>query len=287
MSRGWDDATGVVTPEAVELRFHDATVGSRGAAVLLDFTILGLTSLALNLTIGWLAERAQLSTSGWVATTVLIVVNFLLVFGYPIAFETLWHGRTPGKAALGLRAVTVEGSPVRFRHAAIRGAFWLVDFFGTVGVAAVLASLFSKRQQRLGDMVAGTVVLRERSASQAPRTAQYEVRPGMAEYAATLDVSALPAADYEVVREFLLRERGLSFDRRHEIAGRLARAIGQKLQHQPPPGVSQVDFLTCVASRYQQQRQGRATAVPQPPPPESVGQPPAGDEPWQDFAPPA
>lgn len=284
MSGRWDDATGVVTPEAVELRFQDATVGSRGVAVLFDFAILVAVLTGLNLTIGWLAERADIATS-WIATTALIVVNFVLLLGYPIAFETLTGGKTPGKAAMGLRAVTVEGGRIRFRHAAIRGAFWLVDFFGTFGVAAVLASLLSRRRQRLGDMVAGTVVLRERSAAPAPQVASFEIPPGALEYAATIDVSGLSVRDYEAVREFLLREPTLAGLRRQEIAERLARPIADRLRHQRHPGVNATLFLTCVVSRYAEQQRGSVippvaampapapASVPAPPQPPTDGAP--------------
>lgn len=288
MTPRWDDATGIVTPEAVELRFHDANIGSRGVGLLIDFTIIGVAALLLNLTIGWAADRAEVTTSGWIATTALIVMNFVLVLGYPVAFETLMHGRTPGKAAMGLRAVTVEGSPLRFRHAAIRAAFWLVDFVATLGVAGVISSLVSRRHQRLGDLVAGTVVVRERSAAPAPKVAHYRIPAGAAEYAATLDTSALSVADYEVVREFLLREHALDNTRRREIASRLARALGDKLHHQPPPGVTPAVFLTCLAVRYQEQQQGApamaqdSTAAPPTPTPG-----PAADDAWGDFSPPA
>lgn len=294
MARQWDDATGVVTPEAVELRLQEANAGSRTAALLVDFAILGALLWGLNLTIGWVVERVQLVVPDWVGVTVLIVVNFLLLFGYPIAFEALSHGRTPGKATMGLRVVTVEGSPVRFRHAAIRGVFWLVDFFATVGAAALLTTLLSRRHQRLGDMVAGTVVVRERTAAPTPYVAQFSVPAGAESYAASLDPSGLTPQDYEVLREFLLRRRSLPSAKSHELAHRLAQAYGERLHHTRASDITADTFLVCLAVRYQQQdRRGGIMAAPSagtpgaaPAPPATGSEsPPQPDQPGE-FAPP-
>ncbi|MPZ71992.1 MAG: hypothetical protein GEU74_01970 [Nitriliruptorales bacterium] len=287
MARRWNDATGVVTPEAVELRFQEANVGSRTVALLLDFLILGLALWLLNQTISWVAEGTGVGTGGWIAVTVLILLNFLLLFGYPIAFETLTHGKTPGKAAMGLRVVTTAGAPVRFRHTAIRAAFWIIDFFATAGVAAVLATLLSKRHQRLGDRVAGTVVLRERTAATKPQVAHFEIPRGAEPYAATVDASAMSSRDYEIVREFLLREPSLVRVQRDRIALRLASALADKFGHRPPKDIGAVVYLTCLAARYQERQRpvpegGLSSAAAQRP--EEAPVPPPGE--WQDFAPP-
>jgi uncharacterized RDD family membrane protein YckC len=294
VSRRWDDATGIVTPEAVELRFQDAYIGSRTAALLLDLLILGTVLFGLNLARAWILESTG-TDGGWVAITFTIVVNFLVLFGYPLTFETL-RGRTPGKMALGLRVVTVEGSPARFRHAAIRSVFWLVDFFGTAGVAALLATMLSKRHQRLGDMVAGTVVLRERTASAHPEAAHFTVPRGAEDYASTIDPSGLSSYEYEVVREFLLRSPALEPRRRYVMATNLARALALKLGHMPPEGVSPELFLQCLGARYQAgQQPGQVAPVPAPDalqdfaapgPSESAPAPEAPDRAWGDFAPP-
>ena len=162
---------GLVSPEAVPLDLPEATVGSRGAALLIDWTLQGLILVVVGLAAQSAMQAAVLPD--WVATTAGLVLTFLVWFGYPIAFETAWDGggRTPGKAALGLRVVTVEGAPVRFRHAAVRTALGLVDFVATFGLGAVVSSLVSRRHQRLGDMVAGTLVVHvesHRDAANAP-----------------------------------------------------------------------------------------------------------------------
>ena len=286
MSRRWDDAGGIVTPEAVPLQLSEANVGSRTVAWFIDAVALGIAIALLNILIVMLGDDAPIPE--WVGITTLIVANFLLYFGYPIAFETLTGGRTPGKAAMGLRVVTAEGAPVRFRHAAIRAAMGLVDFWLTSGIAAMLTTLLSRRHQRLGDLVAGTLVLRERSASPAPAVSRFPVPDGAEGYARTIDPTGLGARDYEAVREFLLRASTLRPQARGDIGRQLAHGIAAKLHHTVPAGVSPELFLICVAARYQQLASQRpqvgapAGDVPPPVPP-AVQTPPA---PGDDFAPP-
>lgn len=284
MSRRWDDAGGIVTPEAVPLQLSEANVGSRTIAWFIDAIALGIAIVLVNVLIVMLGNDAPIPE--WVGVTVLVVVNFLLFFGYPIGFETLWGGRTPGKAALGLRVVTVEGAPVRFRHAAIRAALGLVDFWLTSGIAAVLTTLLSKRHQRLGDLVAGTLVLRERTAAAAPTVNRFTIPPGAEGYADTIDPTGLSPREYEAAREFLLRAASLRPQARYDIGTRLAQGLAAKLQHSIPEGVSPELFLMCVAGRYQQlaaQRPPQGQAVANGAPPPASDRPPA--EPG-DFAPP-
>src|SRR5438067_1008423 len=147
----------VVTPEAVALELDIAGLPSRLLARAIDSLIVGVVLATL------IGGTLAANLGGGVSLAVVYVLLFFGFFGYWAAFETLWRGRTPGKAALGLRVITVEGAPIRFRHAAIRAAFGLGEVYATNGAIGILAIIFSRRSQRLGDMVAGTIVLRERS----------------------------------------------------------------------------------------------------------------------------
>lgn len=242
---------GLVSPEAVRLDLPEATVGSRGAALLVDWVVQ-----AILFTVLALAVRSALAAPGlptWIAPTVSVVLTFLVYFGYPIAFETAWNGggRTPGKAVLGLRVVTVEGAPVGFRHAAIRAALGLIDFVVTFGLAAVVSSLVSRRHQRLGDLVAGTVVLRERTGAGPSQAREFMVPPAAVGIAETVDTSGLTPRDYAVVRAYLLRADALPDRRRDEVGRQLLEALGPRLGDLPddlPPQAA----LQTVAARYQQ-----------------------------------
>jgi len=259
----------VVTPEAVPLDLEPAGIGSRFLALVLDWAIQGV--LAAGLSLALLA--AVPGEGAGLARALVVLLLFVVVFGYPVAGETLWRGRTVGKLALGLRVVTVEGAPVRFRHAAIRAALGLVDFVLTAGAAAVLSVLFTARNQRLGDLVAGTIVLRERTALPAPAVATFAVPAGLEAYAATLDVADLSAEEYAAVRAFLLRAGSLRPEVRHDLAVKLATPLVSRLRTQPPPGTQPEAFLACVAAAHQQRSAARPavatppSAVESPPPP--------------------
>ena len=247
----------------LELRL--ATLGSRVLAILLDLSIQ-LTALALLL-LGLAGVSAATSASlpGWVAAVIVTFLVFLVIFGYPAIFETLWNGKTVGKRVLGIRVVTTEGAPIRFRHAAIRAALELVDFFiPPGGLVACISVLVTRDDQRLGDLAAGTIVVHERTANPSAAPVWFPAPWGYEPYTAALDVAALDAEDYELVRSFLLRANTLTPGARIQIAGRLARPIGRLVHQLPPPGMPDELFLACVAAAYQQRSRSLASPLPAP-----------------------
>ena len=243
---------GLVTPEAVRLDLPQATVGSRGIAILVDWFVQFMLLFAFLFGFG-LFSRDLPGTAGWVGASILIVLTFLIWFGYPIGLETVWRGRTLGKRLLGLRVVTVEGGPITFRHAAIRGALGLVDFLLTFGVAAVVSSLVSKRNQRLGDFVAGTVVLRERTGADAATAHTFTVPPIAASMADGLDPSGLTDRDYAAIRSYLMRAASLRPQRRQEVGRQILDAVAPRLGAVPPNDLPPDVLLTAIAARYQGQ----------------------------------
>jgi uncharacterized RDD family membrane protein YckC len=212
------------------------------------FVVILVLLIATGLVVG---AGAQAGMPEWVAVTIMLVGVFVVLWGYPAGLETVW-GRTVGKAALGLRVVTREGAPIGFRHAAIRAALGLVDFYLTLGGGAVVSALLSRRQQRLGDLVAGTLVLRERSAAGRPRAVRFAHGHGWDTYAATLDPAVLSPQDYGAVRAFLMRADALTPDVRTEVAREIAGPLAERLGHVPPPQVTPELFLLCLAVRYQE-----------------------------------
>ena len=236
---------GIVTPEAVVLDFELAGLASRAVAKLLDLLVQGAALIGLGIAVG----LADLGSAGVV---VMIVGIAGVVFGYPILVEVLMRGRSPGKAALGLRVVTVEGAPIAARHAFIRSILGLVDFLlPPGGLWAVTSSLLSPRGQRLGDLVAGTMVLRERSAVGAPMAVWFSPPAGLEAYAGNLDVSSVTSTQFGVIRSFLLRVGELTPESRVAMAFRLADPVKDAMHHHPPPGVHPEQFLVAVAAAYQ------------------------------------
>lgn len=244
-----------VTPEAVALDLPLASVGSRFLALAIDWAIQ-LALLVGVLFAGGVAANAFGSGDHGVVGALAYVVIFLAVFGYPVAFETLRRGRTPGKAALGLRVITREGGPERFRHAAIRAALGLVDFLLSAGAAAVVSTMATRNSQRLGDLVAGTVVVRERSGLKAPSPVVFAVPAGLEAFAATLDVSGLTTTDQTTVRSFLLRAPSLPAEPRTRIAASMATTVASKVRTSVPDGVSPEAFLHAVLAASQARTSG-------------------------------
>ena len=243
---------GIVTPEAVLLRFETAGVPSRALAKALDAVIGAASVLVLFLVVGLAGDgltETMAIVLGLIGTTVALFV-------YPAVAEVRF-GRTIGKAAAGLRVVTVEGGPVRARHATIRAALQVVDIvLVPVGVIAVLSALASPLDQRFGDRVAGTLVLRTRSGADDARALAFPPLPGYESYVATLDVTAVSAEQYEVVRSFLTRVQYLEPAARFHLADRLARPLSAAMAHTLPPGLHPELFCACVAAAYQQRHGG-------------------------------
>lgn len=242
--------SGIVTPEAVELRFETAGVPSRALAKALDVL---LATVALVLAV---AVAVALGADGVAVSVVVLVGSVLALFAYPAVAEAR-TGRTVGKAAAGLRVVTVEGGPARGRHAAIRAALQFVDLLvPPVGVVATLSALASPLDQRLGDRVAGTLVLRTRSGAAPTRAVAFPPLPGYEAYVATLDVSAVTPEQYEVLRAFLTRVHDLEPGARWHLAQRLASPLAAAMAHPVPAGLHPELFCACVGAAYQQRHGG-------------------------------
>ncbi|MGH9150226.1 MAG: RDD family protein, partial [Acidimicrobiales bacterium] len=232
---------GIVTPEAVVLQFETGGVSSRLLAGLIDTAIQFALVAAFFAAFGGAASMGL--DAGGLGTAMVLVAMFLILFGYPVVLETFWRGRTVGKAALGLRVVTVEGAPVRFRHAAIRSVMGLLDKWLLYGVVGLLAILLSGRNQRLGDLVAGTIVLRERSGAGTPRAVAFPVPFGLEAYTATLDPAGVGADEYAALRSFLLRAPALRPEVARPLARQLADPLVARLHTVPPPGVGPELFM--------------------------------------------
>ena len=237
---------GIVTPEAVVLDVETAGVASRVFAGMIDLLIqLGiifLGSLMLSV-LGLDDSSTKLSGSLMIAVVLL---------GYPVASETLMRGRTVGKRAMGLRAVTVEGAPIRLRHALLRMMGGLVDrYLPPLGITGMLFVLGTSRHQRVGDLLAGTIVIRDPDRTPLPAAVWFPVPPGCEAFAATIDPTALTDEQYTVIRSFLMRNREMSVGARYALAVDLAQRAATTLRHAGHTKVHPEAYLLCVISRYQ------------------------------------
>ncbi|MEU9040000.1 RDD family protein [Streptomyces sp. NPDC048352] len=252
--------SGLVTGDAVVLGLRPARLPSRALAILLDLAVYVtgyvVVSVALLYATSGLDDAAQAAVA---------VAGFLLVLvGVPIAVETLSHGRSLGKLACGLRVVREDGGPIRFRHALVRGALGVVELLVTFGAVACIASLMSERGRRLGDVFAGTLVVRERvpGARVMPVPAP---PPWLAGQFAALDLSAVPDGLWLAIRQYLTRMNQLDPHTGAAMAARLADDVVARTGTPPPAGVPAAAFLMGVVHERQSRDAARAfTAGPAP-----------------------
>ncbi|MFE1909015.1 RDD family protein [Streptomyces gardneri] len=247
--------SGVVTGDAVVLGLQPARLPSRALAVLIDLVVVWAVYLLVM--IGLALATASLDEA---AATAVSIAGFLLVLvGAPIAVETLSRGRSLGKLACGLRVVRDDGGPIRFRHALVRGAMGVVEILMTFGVVACIASLVSERGRRLGDVFAGTLVVRERIPA-ARALVVPPPPPWLVGRFAGLDLSAVPEPLWLEIRQYLTRARELDPFVGRRLAERLADELVARTGTPPPPGVPAEAFLAGVVAERQARDSRRAFA---------------------------
>ncbi|MDX6362841.1 MAG: hypothetical protein QOC85_1851 [Streptomyces sp.] len=238
----------LVTGEAVALELRPAKLPSRALAVLLDLAVAMVVYLFVSIVLVY--STGSLDDAAKIAVT--IAASLLVLVGGPIAVETLSHGRSLGKLACGLRVVRDDGGPIRFRHALVRGAVGMVEILTTFGIVACIASLLSERGRRLGDVFAGTLVVRER----VPAGRAHFVPPPppwLAGRFSGLDLSAVPDGLWLAIRQYLTRLQQLDPRVGWEMAQRLAGDLAACTGTPAPQGVPAAAYLAAVV----QERQAR------------------------------
>ncbi|QQM42960.1 RDD family protein [Streptomyces liliifuscus] len=243
----------LVTGEAVALELRPAKLPSRVLAVVLDLAVAVAAYVAV--TIALVASTSALDEAAQMAVSIAAFI--LLLVGGPIAVETLSHGRSLGKMACGLRVVRDDGGPIRFRHALVRGAVGVVEILMTFGVVACIASLVSARGRRLGDVFAGTLVVRERIP--AGRTSFVPPPPPwLAGRFSGLDLSGVPDALWLAVRQYLTRMQQLDPQVGWAMAERLAADVAERTGAPAPQGVPPAAYLAAVMQERQAREARRA-----------------------------
>jgi uncharacterized RDD family membrane protein YckC len=210
---GFEDRLAIATPEGVEVELTLAGVGSRFIAGTTDWLIQILTLTALSLV---------LNEAGDVGAAIYASILFAVLFFYHVLFEILGGGRTPGKRWAGLRVVRSGGRPITFVRSALRNILRVIDIlpgFYAVGMATIF---ITPRNQRIGDLAAGTLVVRDRYGDRRHGEAPSELPSFDPGPALTWDVSAVSADDVATVRAFLDRRYALDPTARSALATELA-----------------------------------------------------------------
>jgi uncharacterized RDD family membrane protein YckC len=272
----------VVTGDAVVLDVQIAQLPVRAVSALIDITVMFVGYLIGVML--WALTLSQLDPA--FSGAVLIIFTVLTIVGYPVVFETATRGRSLGKMALGLRVVSDDGGPERFRQALFRALASFVEIWMFAGGPAVICSLLSPRGKRLGDVFAGTVVIGERG----PRlTPPPPMPPSLAWWASSLQLSGLGPEQAEVARQFLSRASQLDPGVRDQMAYRIAGDVVARISPPPPPGVPPQYVLAAVlAERHRRELERLRPQVQAPPTPvyPQPVTPPASPDRGGGFAPP-
>jgi uncharacterized RDD family membrane protein YckC len=244
----------LVTGEAVVLQVRIARMPTRALACAIDFIIqLIVLGTLLGLLLGFLVVEA----SPALGVALVFITVLLVLVGYKVVMETLTRGRTLGKLVLGLKVVRDDGSSIRFRHALVRGLLWLfVDFAPWFAASpGIVASLMNKQGKRIGDMVAGTVVIRERHQ---PMASPPLFVPGqLVMWAQSLELSRLSDDLANTCREYLARYMELEVTARVAIGDALAFRVGQVTAPAPPVNIIAPAFLSAVLAERRRRELAR------------------------------
>ena len=245
-----------------------AGIGSRFIALLVD-TLLGMVGVGLLTRLFYLllpAFSAFNRISAQWATAIAIFLVFLFQWGYFTLFEVFWNGQTPGKKIAKIRVIQRSGRPVGMIESMARNFIRVIDqipFFYGVGIVAVFVT---RQHQRLGDLAAGTLVVRERAQESAlwgqpaahdwsPRTftassltpQNLPPEPHMHVSLPPEGVARLTSSDLQVLESFLSRRLDMPLETRAALAERISVALRAKSRLDMPAGVSTETFLEATA----------------------------------------
>ncbi len=283
----WAEDVEVVSAENVAFGVESAGLGSRFAAACIDLT---LQMLVIGLSASVIARGLDLvQLDSWspalrnIAQALGTLLAFCILWGYYFAFEWLWDGQTPGKRALGLRVLHTDGSPLTLWGSLVRNLLRLFDFLPAFYAAGAVVALLGPNNRRVGDLVANTVVAREKhdatrqvlgigqaadaflwaqnplAASSAASTALTSAREEAVadEFEAAPDLESLAlrarlkAGDWEMALDFARRRQSLAPEVRARLAARLAQQLAAKAGIEP--GAEAEAFVLRVASQALQQ----------------------------------
>lgn len=243
------DQLQIDTPEQIALELPLAGIGSRFLALALDTLLQSFVYVALVLG-DMFAGSARVegllgSLFGSFAPAVIVLVLFCVYWGYFAIFEAVWQGQTPGKRYAGIRVIKESGRPITAIESTARNLMRVVDGLPVLYGVGLISMLFSRENRRLGDFVAGTVVVHDKTTD--------DVRPYLE--TARAPVPAAPAASAVTNEELLLIETYLQrrFDLDPEVRARTAVEIATRIRERT--GIAKEanqtpdDYLEAVAQR--------------------------------------
>ena len=242
--------TTITTPENASITYELAGIASRSSAVVIDLLI---QTVAIAILVGFYILALSVlhfEIIGW-PTSVLIVLGFVIWWGYFVFFETKWAGQTPGKRICRLRAIMTAGAPVGLTSAALRGLIRVVD----INLIGIISIIITPKNQRLGDFAAGTIVVKERSEWKGDLAhGQSSTNQASAEDRLVKNIELVTPEQFEAIKRFTARAAELDADVRKELAAKMARPLMQSLGIEDGPGIDYSNLLWAIYDRCVQNR---------------------------------
>lgn len=273
----------LVTGDAVVLDIQIAQLPVRAVAAAIDIAVM-ITVYIIGFIL-WAIMVSDVDEA--LAAAALIIFTVLAFVGYPTVFEVATRGRSLGKMAMGLRVVSDDGGPERFRQALFRALASVIEIWTFTGGPAVICSMVSAKGKRIGDVFAGTIVISERAPKISPPP---PMPPQLAWWASSLQLSGLGAEQAERARQFLGRASQLEPTFRDEMARQVYAEVVGRISPPPPPDAPIPAVLAAVLAERHRRELSRLSVPAMGPtpgygPPPGYGHPPAAPPPF--YAPPA
>jgi uncharacterized RDD family membrane protein YckC len=239
----------IETPEQISLEFPLAGVGSRGYALCIDSLIQLIAAVAIILIVTFAIpdlERSWVAAANWVIA-VRIFLLFCLYWGYFAIFEILWNGQTPGKRQAKIRVISASGRPITAFEGIGRNFMRVIDSLGFYLVGA-LSCAIDRQNRRLGDMVAGTVVVHE--VEESGVFYWYGQEKSASAPSVSHEVVALTEQEFQLVETFLARRLDIPNLQRLASAQVIADRMGERLHISKDQRPSDEAFLEEISRRY-------------------------------------
>lgn len=242
------------TPESVELEFTLAGIGNRAYALFIDYLAWGLLLTVLSffaIFLNWYISSFEENLRLWFFAIELFI-GFCLYVGYFIFFEVLWQGQTPGKRFVKIRVICDDGKPVRLQQATLRALLRPIDDLFFIGVFFIA---LGKQEKRIGDLVAGTIVIQDEQVTiKSDFAIDKEAQILADRLKQEVDFSRLSPENFAVIRDFLQRRDSMIPKAKYELSRNLAQQVTEILAlNEIPTDVSANLFLEAVYLAYQQQ----------------------------------
>jgi uncharacterized RDD family membrane protein YckC len=243
------------TPESVELEFILAGLGNRIYALTIDYLIWSSTLLVLLVTWGFMFTQLAWLRSDpiqpWISA-IQILILFVVYIGYFVVFETLWRGQTPGKRYVKIRVIREDGRNVGIQQSILRSLLRPIDDLFCLGLLLIL---FTAQEKRLGDWVAGTILVQE---GQTVANQKITLSPAASDLSIRLietgKIAAITPDEFATIRKYLHRYSALDPATRNSVSDRLAHQLLKRIElDNRPPTIDAHLTIESIYLAYQQQ----------------------------------